>query len=967
MDRTLLSVCLTLYFFSVAVGQAPDWNNDFAYQPLGERPHLEVRYTDASREAYTIQANEYQLIGELQAPHRLLEDETGKVWLQIEAEDEQNTIYSTQFTVDASRINLYRRGPYYCEVHWLDLQLTSRDGRKLPVRGDLTLFAYPEKILAEISWHTIDKTPNLTINVKGIAPQTFRIPASAKGQVHRFSFPLFGEKPPLPNESFTLIEGATPLHYDYRRGCYLIGTKTSDSFQRQFYEFPNRYETATFKIRNDVHRRKIYICHESVEGGKIVEGGVVLNEEGHPLPLLVQISKNFDGEKEEAFYNPEDTPFSETFFPLYLEPGEELTLTSLHLYQNWGRKMTKHWSSLGAWMDYFHSSTGVTETTCYVPFKFGGLGGVAIADFRAMSQETFWSGQPQHDNLAGHSFLAFFDGRQWQHSVYRGTTYRSTGPNWFDIGMHYLSADSSIQVDVDVWETPQTDELRSFFKARYEVLKPLEVKNAQVDFRFLSVTSAVQRLRFSGFAASGAPERYIDTLGATFPVRGQVLPEEHAFLATYGDYQRKRGSNAIVISRFSGPGAVGPAASLQVGPYQQYHRFEKQPDTRLMLVPDKDDLSLKPGDVFEIEGFWLPYGPMDNADTPRREVETYSRKAPSLLSVTKGKKIADFPSTIEAEHNEAQFSLAGGRNLIPVIVTGLTDWRYPRIWQKENGQWRLLDHSRNTPLDGVQVFCIDRHTYGAVFLIGADENVQELRITAGRPVPKSPQLRIFPVSTLIEEPSGLTIESVDGPDKISFGFPVIGSGNRVEWQKSEGQSLWFEVEENGWNRGGRITPNEDEADLEYWWQNTKEGSQIESQEFWIDLSGSRFQKRKNRTLWLYHQGRWSKITVRKKERALKKGVRSFVLPGARASSKQNHSDIPEGILAVRSADGRSVLALGVQNVSAILNDDEGRIGLRVVPRNFPLSRRYHFRGKLFWLKGDLNIVSARWRRELGRN
>ena len=59
------------------------------------------------------------------------------------------------------------------------------------------------------------------------------------------------------------------------------------------------------------------------------------------------------------------------------------------------------------------------------------------------------------------------------------------------------------------------------------------MKNAQVDFRFLSVTSAVQRLRFSGFAASGAPERSIDTLGATFPVRGQVLPGEHAFLATY--------------------------------------------------------------------------------------------------------------------------------------------------------------------------------------------------------------------------------------------------------------------------------------------------------------------------------------------------------------------------------------------------------------------------------------------------
>lgn len=81
---------------------------------------------------------------------------------------------------------------------------------------------------------------------------------------------------------------------------------------------------------------------------------MLLDREGHPMPIVVQVSKNFAGEKEEAFYNPTDQPFSETIFPLYLEPGESHTLTSLHLFQNWGRHMTKHWSSLGAWMDYFH-------------------------------------------------------------------------------------------------------------------------------------------------------------------------------------------------------------------------------------------------------------------------------------------------------------------------------------------------------------------------------------------------------------------------------------------------------------------------------------------------------------------------------------------------------------------------------------------------------------------------------------
>ena len=133
----------------------------------------------------------------------------------------------------------------------------------------------------------------------------------------------------MPDASFTLLEGTEPLRYDVRKGYYVIGTETSSSFQKQFYDFPNRYETASFTLKNDSTARKIYICHESVVGGKIVEGGAVLDKEGHNLPIVVQVSKNFDGEKEEKFYNPLDTAFSETFFPLYLEPNEEMTLSSL--------------------------------------------------------------------------------------------------------------------------------------------------------------------------------------------------------------------------------------------------------------------------------------------------------------------------------------------------------------------------------------------------------------------------------------------------------------------------------------------------------------------------------------------------------------------------------------------------------------------------------------------------------------
>ena len=318
-----------------------------------------------------------------------------------------------------------------------------------------------------------------------------------------------------------------------------------------------------FRVTNDGAPRTIYVCHENTGGDRgCVEGGVLLDEAGHPLPVTVQISKNFAGEKEERFYNPGDDAFSETYFPVHLGKGETIAMTSLQLYQNWGRHMVKQFSSLGAWMDYFHSSTGVTETTCYVPFKYGGLPGVAIADYRAMSQPTFWRGQPQHDNIAGHSFLSYEVDGKWSHLVYRGTTYHSTGPNWMDIEFRYRSSDDRVDASLRTFELPQADELRNFIRVRYEVRKPLTVRNAREKFRMLTIASRVQKLRYTRFAATGTGDRELDFSRDGFPVRGVPLPRRNSFAAVYGE---AKGSNAVVLRKWtcrSRGKALGPAASV---------------------------------------------------------------------------------------------------------------------------------------------------------------------------------------------------------------------------------------------------------------------------------------------------------------------------------------------------------------------------------------------------------------------
>jgi hypothetical protein len=917
------------------VNESGWWQEDFFYQSLANRPSLEVAYTDASRTAFEIKASEYQLVGQLRAPHLLVDKNDSKPWLWFEMEDADGVRYSTKNNPKNTRINLYRRGPYYCEIHWLDVQLTSETGQTAPLKGDVTLFCYPEKILAAVAWHGVGNFTPRVMEVNGMATLKHKeFKPFEKGIVQHCSFPVYGETEPLPADAFRLLTGTNPVRYDKKRGCYIIGTLTAGSFQKKFYETPNYYGTATFHVTNDQHKRKIYICQESSDGKGITEGGIVLDRDGHPLPIVVQVSKNFASEKEEEFYNPTDIPFSETFFPLYLEPGESHTLTSLHLFQNWGRHMTKHWSSLGAWMDYFHSSTGVTETTCYVPFKYGGLGGISIADFRAMSQTCFWDGQPQHDNLAGHSFLSYYDEKEWIHLVYQGTTYRSTGPNWYDIGLHYLSADGKIKAMVNIFETPQSDELRSYFDVTYEMLQPLAIEDARAHFRLLNAASLIQGLRFGRFAATGTEEIRLNTAEKPFPVKGVGLPAENSFLAIYGDTANKRGSNAIIIKKFSA-GQLKPAATVQLGPYKDLFGGEKEMDTRLCLVPDADHLELKTGDKIRIEGYWLPYGATLDTKSPERVVETDAKNAPCVTGIHVGEKISDLPIRVKARGNEAIFSIAGGENLIPVIVTGLTAWRYPRIWMQEGDTWKPLYHSRNNALDGYQVFCDEDGRYGSVFLVPGSLQAQTLKVTAGKEI-EMPEKQLLTV--VQDERTGHSNAlQIGSANAVVLRFPaptgpvaVNDEQTDFKWSQSEEQSLWFSQHFTEWQRGGRASPNEEDIDLEYWWNNFREGNEHVDPEFSVILSASSFE---NNPLWALVDGEWTSLTSEQKGTVQAVAVQS-------------------------SAQHNKMLALSFLNTSGAVKKSNG-FGLRLRAIDVPPHKRYHVRGKIYLFDGDLDILKQR--------
>ncbi|MCP4642794.1 MAG: hypothetical protein GY851_20270 [bacterium] len=971
----IASILLALTPFTAVT----EWKYDFERQPLDERPRLEVRYTDGSRGAFEIVAEDYGLTGELGAPHRLIDTETGRPWLWFEIDDANGTMYSSQRVKKPSRINLYRRGPYFCEVHWFDIQLADEHGNLAPLKGDLALYCYPDKILASITWHGTGAFTAGTMRALGISPAAFEPEPFKEGSKQTFAFPLFGETTPLPDAAFESTVCKRPMRYDPVRGCYTIGSLSEGGFQGHFYDHPNRYETASFTVTNPGRDRTIYICHENIGGDKgTVEGGVLLDEDGHPLPMLVQISKNFAGEKEEKFYNPADTSFSETYFPLRLRGKETRSLTSLHLYQNWGRHMVKQFSSLGAWMDYFHSSTGVTETTCYVPFKFGALPGVDIADLRAYSQETFWGGQPQHDNIAGHSFLSYKADGEWQYLVYRGTTYRSTGPNWMDIGFEYVSTDGKIKATVDTFELPQADELRNFIHVRYEALEPLTVANAMEDFRLLTVAAWVQSLRYTHFAATGIDDIELTFDKNNFGARGVPLPKCAGFLAVHGE---PKGSNAIILRRWEAP--VRPAASALC---------EKGGNTRLLLVPGTDTISLNRGDVIEFDAIWMPYGEVNGAVTPRRETTVYASDPPRVVKVSKGSRVSDFPPTVYTSRNWAEFTLQGGRDLVPVIVTGLKDYRWPRIYRKESGDWRLLSHSRVGDLDGVQVFSDGRDRFGAVFLVHSDRRSQDLRVLVGRKDDdEGRRIAVKPLtsrSDRLKHAALIQAPWMDAP--IQFRFPETVNTDTLDfidharadmparvdpaplakvWETTEGDSLCFEWAYDNQTVGGRISPNEDDVDLEFWLANGRKDTVSVAAQFCPVLAGTMFDDPELTRTWIFSAGRWVKMSDTNRGEGDPELCHYSVAgspqiePGAPWGAGDAVADL--GLVAVTSEDGDHVFAIAWPDARSILSNAKiPCVHADPVLPDCPPGRRVHVRGKLYLMEGTLNDVAARARREI---
>ncbi len=478
---------------------------------------------------------------------------------------------------------------------------------------------------------------------------------------------------PLPAKAFE-VTGGRAEGYDPFSGLYLLRADLNlgaFGFEAAFKD-PSRRVATQVALANDALARNITL--KCMTGIGNLEAAVVADPYGFPLPVPSFVCKNFAGEREE----PDDSGFGDSYTPLVLAPGERRDFQLLHLCQDWGDHPLKQVSSIRFFHIYWHLSTGASETTCFThDWMQAGSRIFQIPDFRPMSGE-MWPGQPQHGVGQFPGWLQYNDAGV--KLVYERTTFESVSPCLARFTLHYHTSDDAATGTVSVMEVPQRDELRTFLKLRYDWQRPATVQgDARLSFRWLNMnerqgadlvlwTDAEGKLQ-SAPAGGDAPQ-----------LLGVPLAKESAVLGAHGKGEGEDYHSLVLVrsfkARLGGRDFDTPYGSAVM---------QREGGDYWFTVPEAE-LKLQPGDFVEAEVMLMPHGdPVPPEVKPLRERERFGCGGPDV-EVAVGSKLGSFPAAVRAVDEVAQFTLTGGFDLMPVIVSGFKGWGVPLLWR--DGIWQ---------------------------------------------------------------------------------------------------------------------------------------------------------------------------------------------------------------------------------------------------------------------------------------
>ncbi len=501
------------------------------------------------------------------------------------------------------------------------------------------------------------------------------------------------ERHPLTSENIVVdvenSDNGAFAGYDALRGYYRFTLDGTVSFNYSYFGHQNEHFNVRFTIKGDKLDRKMYI--NTFADSTNIECGAVLSEKDMLLPLPIEVCKNFIHEKEEPLYDRGDKAYSETYVPVVVKADEELTLNILNLYQNWGKFPLKQVSSIQACAPYYHLSTGVTESNCICPYYVHGRDLQVLPDHRAASG-IMWSdvdhhpngNQPQFTNGGYHYLLRYTDadGKVCAAETLSSTVI-SSGPTYAEVEMKYLSDDGKIKATYTHMEMPQIDENRTYYTMKLEVLEDVSFTNFATDFSFYKMVGfgEYSKVGYLDEQGNAAVKDANTTSRAKVTKLGSNCPYFSYYGLIKGDTNDYVNLACLVYDSSITIGGAASDAGFVV----------TDVDNSLSLSLDLEAVTLKAGDVIEINMILLPWGSPECTDDQNvQNVRNDSLLDPLTVTAGNGAEVIEsvyLPKVLATDGKSAEFTLSGGENNVAVRVYGFNKLTAPKIYEMVGGEW----------------------------------------------------------------------------------------------------------------------------------------------------------------------------------------------------------------------------------------------------------------------------------------
>lgn len=532
-----------------------------------------------------------------------------------------------------------------------------------------------------------------------------RIYTEADHDLDKFIYEAEVERKPLSNQNIYVdskTDGANFSGYDALRGFYKF-TLAGTNFGEAYHNSPNKHYALKFNVIGDDLDRKMYIMAYTTAGG--LECAVLLDENGLPLPVPMEVGKNFRGDGDQTIFNKDDPSFGETYFPMVLGAGETKTYTLLNIYQNWGKYPLKQVSFIQFTQPYYHLSTGVTETNCVIPWQYIGPG---LPDHRSMSAP-LWATQPQHTLGGSHKFIHYTN-EEGKLIISENVKNKilSYGPTYAEVEMKYLTTDGKVEATYTHMEMPQTDENRTYYTFSYKFLEDITFESFAEDFYFYSVTH-------NGTGAPYEKVGYLDESNQPQVVDSVAVSGEKSATYVLGD-------NAPYFDFFCVSNCTNENGyvnlSFLISDWSVKMSGEEV-DTRFVVTNSEKHLYLsmnmgkaefKAGDSITFKAILMPWGSQESVydgsngkapDQNVRDVRENSILDPFKVSALDNCDVVEsawLPTVRSTNGKTAEFTVSGGEGNVSIRVGGFENLTAPRFFEKINGRWEEFTvSSADTP------------------------------------------------------------------------------------------------------------------------------------------------------------------------------------------------------------------------------------------------------------------------------